>query len=341
MVYCMNNRNIVHGRSKPISIGLVGSGYWGLKLAQRFSQMDDVRIAGVFDPDKNRQQMVSGVLRLPIINNADKLIARPDIDAVVIASPASTHFRYTMLGLNNNKHIFVEKPMTLLHEEALTILRLAEKRKRIVLVDHTYLYSNEVQTLKHIIERGDLGHIYAAESFRMGSSSVRDDCDVVWDLGVHDVAIFRHLFGLPLRVSASGVRHHSAAITDRATITMQFAKDLYGTIAVGWLYPDKIRSISIVGTRGALLFDDTKHKGKITVYDTPFHRKDGKKPSRRVIRIAGSHDAEPLQRACEDFIASVRLEQKPHVGAVDGVEVVVVLAACERSMAHRQRWEPI
>jgi predicted dehydrogenase len=316
--------------SSKTSVCIVGFGYWGKILVRIMIGIPGVRIVSIVDPGMHVISVDMRGRRIPVLRDMDTALKDTGVDAVMISSPAGSHFSIAKEVLLHNKHVFIEKPMTLSVADAETLTMLARKNKRVLLVDHTYIYSDAVVQMKRIMDHGDIGTVYAMESVRMNRGTQRADCSVVWDLAVHDIAIYRYFFGSPASVRVTGFQYGGESIVNRATVYLENNNGISGIFDVSWVYPKKIRRLVLIGTKGCLVMDDMGKKGKISLYQ------DG-----RIKRIIDSDDVrkEPLRRACEDFISCIRTGVTPRVSGSDGVAVISVLEAAQRSLTGGKEWE--
>ncbi len=311
---------------------IVGFGYWGKRLARVASGIPEVNIAGIIDPGVRDSSVDIGSRRIPVFQDMNTVLRDTGVDAVMISSPAESHFAIARAALIHNKHVFLEKPMALSVADAETLTTLAQKKKRVLLVDHTYIYSDTIVQMKSVMDRGDIGTVYSMESVRMNFGTTRHDCSVVWDLAVHDVAIYRYFFGPPTGVRATGFRYGGAGFPKRATVYLGNGRGVSGIFDVSWVYPKKVRRLILIGTKGFLIMDETEAKGKIYMYQNGCLKKTITSDDSR---------KEPLRRACEDFIACIQKGGTPIVSGRDGLVVVSVLEAAGRSVSGTQKWEQI
>lgn len=311
---------------------IAGFGYWGKILARVVAGIPDVRITGITDPGIRDSSVDIGNFRIPVLRDMDTVLKDEGINAVMISSPAQSHFDIAQEALIHKKHVFIEKPMTLSSRDAKMLVILAQKNNRVFLVDHTYIYSDAIAQMKRMIARGDIGAVYTMESVRMNWGTQRPDCSVVWDLAAHDVAIYRYFFGPPTRVRATGFQYGRVGFPNRATVYLGNRHGISGICDVSWVYPKKIRLLTLIGTKGCLVMDEIELKGKIKMY------RNGS-----VEKTIDSDDAlkEPLRRACEDFAACIQEGRTPRVSGTDGAAVVSVLEAADRSLTGPQEWEEL
>lgn len=253
-----------------ISLGVIGYGYWGPNLVRNFSEITGSRVVFVSDLSSDRLGLVGA--RYPRIRtsvNYLDLINNPDVDAVVIATPVSSHFEIAQKALLAGKHVLVEKPMTATAEQGQILIDIALKKNLILMVDHTFVYMGAIRKIKSLIQSGDLGDILYFDSTRVNLGLFQHDVSVVWDLAVHDLSILDYLLGSqPVAVSSTGASHVRGRPENLAYMTYFFDSPLIAHINVNWLSPVKLRSMLIGGDKKMLFFDDLQPSEKIRVYDS-------------------------------------------------------------------------
>src|SRR3989338_2920788 len=230
-----------------IKCGVIGCGYWGPNIIRNLYEMDDIRLVSCCDIKPQRLKYIKK--RYPLIEatmDYKEMLDDPDIDAVVIATPAFTHFQIAKEALSKDKHVLIEKPMTRTSPEAKRLIRLARKKDRVLMVDHIFVYSPAVQKIKEIIAKGELGDIYFFDSVRINLGLFQHDVDVVWDLAPHDLAIIDHLVGrAPMSVVAVGTAHTDSGLADTAYLHLDYGDRLLASVHVNWLSPVKVRHFMI------------------------------------------------------------------------------------------------
>ncbi|MDP6506148.1 MAG: Gfo/Idh/MocA family oxidoreductase, partial [Planctomycetota bacterium] len=261
-----------------VGIGLVGYGYWGPNLLRNFVETPDATVIAVCDLNQDCLDLVQA--RYPSIKttkNTQELFDDPDIDAIIIATPVSTHFKLAIQALDAGKHVFVEKPLTTTFAEGEELVEKAKQQGRTVMVDHTFLYTGAVQKIKEQIDSGEMGDIYYYDSVRVNLGLFQHDVNVIWDLAVHDLAIMDHLLPThPLSVSATGMSHVADQPENIAYLTLFFEKSLMAHIHVNWLAPVKIRRTLISGSRKMIVYDDLEPSEKVKIYDKGIELTDSK-----------------------------------------------------------------
>ena len=252
-----------------VRIGVVGYGYWGPNLVRNFTETPGVQAAAVADFDPGRLESVRQ--RYPATRTtADyrELLADPTIDAIAVATPVHTHFDIGMAALAAGKHLWMEKPMTETPEQAARLVDEAQRRGLVLIVDHTFVYTDAVRKMGDLIRAGELGRIYYYDSMRVNLGLFQRDVSVIADLAVHDFSILDFLFDeQPVAVSASGTNHFPGTPENLAYVTLFYESGAIAHINVSWLSPVKLRQIIVGGSRRMIRYDDLEPSEKIKVYD--------------------------------------------------------------------------
>lgn len=272
------------------------------------------------------------------------IIYNREIDAVAIATPVFTHKRIAIEAMQQGKHVFVEKPMASSVTEAQAMIDLSEKQDVCLMVGHTFEYHPAVMKIKEIIDSGELGEIYYVNSQRLNLGLFQQDINVVWDLAPHDISIILYLLAKdPEWVAAVGASHINPAIQDVATLTMSFNNNLIAFIQCSWLDPNKIRKMTIVGSKKMLVYDDIEPNNKIWLFDrgveAPSHYDTFAEfqYSYRYgdINIPKIENYEPLRAELKHFIECIEQKKQPRTDGRNGLKVVKVLEASQRSIDNK------
>jgi predicted dehydrogenase len=254
-----------------IKLGVIGCGYWGPNLIRTFHNNAEVDLVAISDRDPARLEKVGALYpHAGRIRDPKDLIADSSIDAVVVATPVSSHFPLGMAVLESGKHLFLEKPMASSSEECKRLIEVAEAKDRVIMVGHTFLFSPPVRKVRSLIDGGDLGEVYYVAVTRVNLGIFQKDVNVVWDLAPHDIAMLNSFFGAtPTVVSATGRCYvqKDRGIEDVAFLTVEYPGGQIAHIHVSWLDPNKIRRMTFVGSRKMLVYDDVEPTEKIKVYD--------------------------------------------------------------------------
>lgn len=252
-----------------VRIGVLGYGYWGPNLVRNFAEARGCTVAAVCDLREERLAQVRQ--RYPAVEtttDAEAFLADPRLDAVVIATPVSTHYELASKALAAGKHVWVEKPMTATAAESHRLVEQATRANRLLHVDHTFVYTGAVRKMKELIASGDIGDVLYYDSTRVNLGLFQHDVNVIWDLAVHDLSIMDYLLpSHPTAVSATGMTHVGNGHENLAYLTFFFDRALIGHVNVNWLAPVKVRRTLIGGSRKMLVYDDLEPSEKVKVYD--------------------------------------------------------------------------
>ena len=242
--------------SSNIRIALIGYGYWGPNYARVLDEMPDTTVAVVCDSKSDRLERAAA--RMPHVETSQDLagvLRRNDIDAVVVSTPASTHYEVARLALESGRHVLVEKPLALEVGQCEELGDLAEKKSRVLMVAHTFLYNSGIQKLRECVQSSSFGRVYYLHSTRTNLGPIRHDVSAVWDLAPHDISIFNYVLGeAPLWTSAIGSRVLGNVREDVAFITLGYANDVIANIHVSWADPNKVRKVVAVGSLQRVVF---------------------------------------------------------------------------------------
>jgi len=334
-----------------LKVGVVGCGYWGPNLIRNFYENERVDLRYICDlvPEKLTRMARRYVTARMTVNYQD-LLNDPELDAIVIATPVHTHFRLAQQALLANKHVLVEKPMCMSAAECRALVTLAESRKLVLMVDHTFAYHGAIKRIKESIDVGELGDILYFDSVRINLGLFQSDVNVVWDLAPHDLSIMDHLLGrTPRVVHATGACHAGNGIEDIAYITLTFDTNLIAHFNVSWLSPVKVRQMLIGGTKKMIVYDDLTPMEKIRVYDKgisisePHSYQSGFMNSIQY-RIGDMHSpvydlTEALQTEVSHFVDCVQSGRQPITDGRSGLRIVQILEAANVSLKTGQPQE--
>lgn len=332
----------------PATIGIVGLGYWGPNLLRNFAASPGWTVKYGCDlsaahRDKMRAQY-------PSVTYTDRLadvLDDPDVDAVAIATPVSTHHQIARTALERGKHVLVEKPLTGTVADADDLIAVAARHGRQLLVDHTFVYTGAVRKIRDLAASGDLGDIYYFESSRINLGLIQKDANVLWDLAIHDLSILGEICDLTSITSiyAQG-SHHFGAHAEIGHLHVSFAGGCEAHIHVSWLSPVKLRQTIIGGTRKMVVFDDLQPSEKIRVYDSGVQdgalgasrERDPFFPVYRTgdVLIPKLDNREALRLQAEHFLAVVEGRERPRVPGAQGRAILRILELADQSMAERR-----
>lgn len=332
----------MHRDPDHLCLGLVGYGYWGPNLLRNYGEAKGVDVRWVCDQRPERLELAQK--RYPSVTptlDYDIILRDPGVDAVLVATPISSHYEIARKALKAGKHVFVEKPMTSSSEEAQELIDLAEAGGLTLMVGHTFEYSPPVVKIKEIIDSGELGEIYFITSSRVNLGLHQKDVSVIWDLAPHDFSmLFAWLGEEPTKIRSFGRSCLHGGKPDVAFVTVQFPSACIAEMQLSWLSPVKLRRTMIVGDKKMLLYDDTESVEKLKIYDrgvlqTVEPGSFGEfQLSYRTGDVVSPHLSakEPLLTEAEEFVDCIRTGRTPRTDGQSGLRVVRALEAAEKSL---------
>lgn len=325
-----------------ISIGIVGYGYWGPNLVRNFSEASGSRVVAVCD--LREENLAAVAKRYPAIRTTTDfgdLLRDTTIDAIAVATPVRSHFELALAALKAGKHVLVEKPMTQTADQARRLIDAAEQHRRILMVDHTFVYTSAVRKIRELVSSGELGKIYYYDALRVNLGLFQSDVNVIWDLAVHDFSILEYVLDdHPVAVSANGISPLPQSPESVAYISLFFGNGTIAHINVNWLAPVKVRQTLIGGSRKMIVVDELAPSEKVKVYDKGVTVLDDPEKiyQLRIGYRAGDMWApqlssrEALLVEAEHFIDCIEGNQTPITGGAMGLHVVELLEAASRSL---------
>lgn len=257
-----------------LNIAQIGVGYWGPNLLRNLVANKRCRVPMVIDVSTERQTYVKGLYpAIDVSDDANEVLQRPDIDALILATPVATHFDLAVKALEAGKHILVEKPMARSVSEVEQIGKIANAKKLVAMVGHTFLFNSAVIFVKKLIDSGELGDIRYIYSQRLNLGRIRSDVDALWNLAPHDISIIQYWLGDPVPVSVvkRGVDYIQKGIDDVVFVNIMYPNKIMANIHVSWLDPQRTRSMIVVGSKKMVIYDDTS-ENKIAIYDKGIDR---------------------------------------------------------------------
>jgi predicted dehydrogenase len=324
---------------QPARIGVAGLGYWGPNLARNFAALPGCELRWCCDPSsKARERWAPLLSGARFTGSFEDMLRDPELDAIAIATPVSTHAELAIRVLEAGKHCFVEKPLAQSVADGERVLAAARESQEVLMVGHLLEYHPAVRKLKEMIDAGELGErIYYLYSNRLNLGKLRSDENALWSLGAHDVSVVLHLAQQePVQGSAWGESYVRPGVEDVVFCFLRFATGLSAHLHLSWLDPHKERRLVVVGSRRMATFDDMALEGKLTLYDKGFDE-DARGYGEYITRAGEIHcpyipNVEPLRVECEHFLECIRTGARPRSDGESGLRVVRVLEALQRSM---------
>ena len=334
-------------RMSKVRVAIVGCGYWGLHLMRNFAEVKEAEVRAACDFDLAALARIKR--RYPAVDlqsRYEDIISDAGIDAVVIATPASTHYPFARTALLAGKHVLVEKPMATSAGQGLDLIELAKRQNRTLMVDQTFVYTGAVRHIRGLIDAQELGEVLYFDFARTGPGLAHSDINVLWDLGAHDFSILNYLCDRdPISVSATGVKHLGSPIENIAYVSVRFDGNLLAHFHFNWLTPMKVRRALIGGSKKTVIYDDLETNEKVKIYDKRVgmdhdseHREQLLSGYRDGDILAPNLDtSEALRAMASDFVRAIAENRPPVSDGTAGYRVVRLLEAAQCSMAQDGR----
>jgi predicted dehydrogenase len=327
------------------TVGVIGCGYWGPNLLRNFAENESAELRWICDADEARLAAMGR--RYPAVQTTTdyrQLLADPQLDAIAVATPVATHFEIARAALVAGKHVLLEKPLTATVREAEELNDLAERSRRTLMVDHTFVYTGAVRKMKEIVASGELGELLYFDSVRINLGLFQKDINVLWDLAPHDLSIMDYLIDRqPEGLSAIGSCHIERGIENIAYLIMHFAGDFIAHFHFNWLAPVKIRRTMIAGSSKMILYDDIEPTEKVRIYDkgvTTNRVGPDREADYQTLVSYRTGDVwapkldttEALRHVVAEFLNSIREDRRPLTDGQAGLRVVRLLEAAQQSI---------
>jgi predicted dehydrogenase len=323
-----------------LRVGVIGYGYWGPNLARNFYELSGSELVTIVDRKVDQLERARSKYPEVVLKKEYKELFDMDLDAIVISTPPKTHFEIAKNCLLNGLHVLVEKPMVLNNRDAKELIELANAKGLTLMVGHIFEYNSAVLEMKKYIDSQELGDVYYIDTARLNLGLFQRDSNVLWDLAPHDISTLLFLLEqTPVSVSAHGMACVTEGIHDVAYLNLVFPNNLMAFIHVSWLDPSKVRRITVVGSKKMAVYNDLGAEGKIKIYDKgvdpeytdtfgefqyAYRTGDITIPSFRFV--------EPLREECQHFLDCIMNKTEPRSSGLDGLRVIKILEAAERSM---------
>ncbi len=330
---------------KMYQIGLIGIGHWGPNIAKSLELTGNAKVRWLCDSNNTACEKIT--FKYPdalTTTDIGDVLADENVDAVVISTPTVTHYELTKMALEAGKHVLVEKPITDNSAQAIELLELAQKRKKLLMVGHVFEYNATIRTLKKMIDDGELGEIHYINFERTNLGPVRTDVSALWDLATHDISIIIYFMGkTPRTVTATGHSWLNQGIEDAVFATFAFDDGPLAHVHASWLNPRKVRQITVVGSKKMVVWDDLDMNHPIRIYDKSVTTDENGNLNDtyfafktmvqdKGIFIPRTPMNQPLQAECEHFLECIEKNQTPLSDGNSGLRVVRALEAASSSM---------
>jgi predicted dehydrogenase len=347
-----------------IKIALIGLGYWGPNLARTLAQINGAELHTLCDVRAERlAQFSQQYPQARPTSDYSTVLGNPSIDAIVLATPAHTHFELARAALQAGKSVMVEKPLAEISSQCHELIALAETNKLTLMVGHVFIYNAAVRKVKEYIQSGELGQVYYIYSQRLNLGQVRQDVSALWNFAPHDLSILCYwLDAKPQQVIARGYSYIQPGIEDVVFLTLDFPGNVGAHVHISWLDPRKIRRMTVVGSEKMVVYDDVDADTRIMLYDKGVTKKPSQSAPPAANLSLGRYETfgefqllmragdvlipklnfvEPLKLECQHFIECIQSGQRPITDGYDGLRVVEALEAAQQSLAQNGLSIPI
>lgn len=332
-----------------VNVAVAGLGYWGPNLLRNFDQLPTADVRYAIDSHEERRQKIQRLYpHIPTSSNFDDALKDDQVQAIIVATGAASHYELAKKALEAGKDVFVEKPITLNVSHAKELVDIAAAKDRILMVGHLLKYHPAVIMLKDYIDKGEIGDIFYAYSTRVNLGQVRKDENALWSLGPHDISVLLYLIDdEPVEVSARGESYLREGVEDVVFVSIKFKSKVGAHMQLSWLDPHKVRKMTVVGSKKMIVFDDMESSEKVRLYDKGAYFPDydtfGEYISLRFgdIYIPKVDGGEPLRTECQHFVDCVENRTTPISDGLDGLKVLQILDAAERSIKNGGNSVPI
>lgn len=313
------------------TLAVIGAGYWGKNLVRNFAALNALHT--VCDLTAVGRATATAIApQAQIVDNLEAVLVNPAINAVVIATPAETHFQVVQAALAADKDVFVEKPLALTFEQGAQLVELAHRRSRILMVGHVLEYHPAILRLRQLLADGELGKIHYIYSNRLNLGKIRSEENILWSFAPHDIAVILRLMGgMPFQVIACGGSYIQPNIADVTITNLLFDNGVRAHIYVSWLHPFKEQRLVVVGSKKMASFDDVTKQ--LVLYDQRVDLKEGAPiPVKGEGELVTFADDEPLRLECQAFLDAIATRQPPITDGESGLRALKVLQAAQRSL---------
>lgn len=337
-----------------VNVALVGLGYWGPNLARNLASLTGARLHTICDTRSDRlSELAHQYPGVKVSTEYLEVLNDPDVHAIAVATPVSTHYDLALLALKASKHVLIEKPLAQTTHECHELIALAQTNRLVLMVGHIFLYNAAVRKVKDYIDSGLLGEIYYIYSQRLNLGIIRKDVNALWNFGPHDVSIMNYWLGSsPEAVVARGYSYIQPGIEDVVFMTLDYPGGVGANVHISWLDPHKVRRMTVVGSEKMVVYDDVSTEARLIIYDKGVTKKvleSTPSPSLGQYENFGEFQLllragdvlipridfkEPLRLECQHFIESITSGRQPLSDGYNGLKVVETLEAAQLSLSH-------
>ena len=313
---------------EEINLGIIGSGRWGINHVRTANQLLGKNLKYVCDFNPAAVDKIKEISsEIPFTTNSDKIFGNPDINAVVIATPAETHFEIAKEALENGKNVLVEKPITLVSSDARELVEIASRKNNKLMVGHVLLYHPAVKKIKQMINEDKIGKLQYIYSNRLNLGAIRSEENILWSFAPHDISVIQYLLeSNPVYIDAKGADFLQNDIEDTTITYLSYPGNIFAHIFVSWLHPFKEQRMVIIGEKGMFVFEDSLKTDKLKFYPKGFKNVNGSlQKFEGNFEIVYFDNLQPLTEEHKHFYNSIINDEKPLTDGVHAVEVLEIL----------------
>ena len=311
---------------KARNVAVIGCGIWGKNVVRNFYNLNALHTVCDLD-EENRKNLKEQYPDVNIISDSNEIFNNPEIEAVAVVTPSHTHYKIVKKAIESGKHVYVEKPISTVSDEARDLTELAEKNNMVLMVGHLLMYHPVVNRLRMLIEEGALGEIRYVQSDRLNINYFKNDRSVMWDLAPHDVSMTSYILGKePVRViSAVGASSDNNGIMDITHVTIEYEGGIVAQISDSWIHPQKRVNLLVRGTKASAMFDDTLAENKLQIFESS-------SPKVSTTEVIDYIEIEPLKLECQHFLNCIKQGKQARSDGHNGFNVVKILEEAEKIM---------
>jgi UDP-2-acetamido-3-amino-2,3-dideoxy-glucuronate N-acetyltransferase len=321
-----------------IELGIIGSGRWGINHVRTANQLLGKNLKYVCDFDADTSERIREISNeIPFTTDPEDILTNPDINSVIVSTPAESHFELARKALLNGKNVLVEKPITLVSSDAKELVDIAENENKKLMVGHVLLYHPAVKKIKELINKNVIGKLQYIYSNRLNLGSIRSEENILWSFAPHDISVIQYLLGSnPVFIDAKGADFVQDDIEDTTLTYLVYPGNIHAHIFVSWLHPFKEQRLVIIGTEGMFVFEDSLKTDKLKFYPKGFKNVNGKPQKFEAdFEVIEFENLPPLTEEHKHFYYSIINNRKPLTDGVHAVEVLEILEKAQSCLKEK------
>lgn len=327
-------------KDNSVNLAIIGCGRWGINHVKTANKVLGKNLKYVCDIDKGREDKVKEVNNeIKFMTNIEDILDDREVNAVVITTPAETHYALAKQCLEANKNVLVEKPLALFSYQARELNHLATQRKKVLMAGHLLLYHPAIQKIKHLIQDGTIGKLQYIYSNRLNLGTVRKEENILWSFAPHDISVLQYLIEEdPIEIDAKGGIFLQPGIHDVTLTTLRYPRNIHAHIHVSWLHPFKEHRLVVIGDKSMVVFEDSKKQDKLVLYPKGIDWVNGEPQKRDAdYQLLKYADDEPLRLELEHFVRCIMMGTQPLTDGKNGIKVLEILEQAQAQLAKSEK----